>query len=747
MPENDDLPITRAELSELTKNQRLIKFFEALSLRLTQPPPKDGTPGAPGTDGVGRETIYAGSTKRELGDTDKPSNGWGYQSPGDAASGLTWYSIEPDLNNGDYLWVSSRTIVGTPDVGEAVEAEWSDPSRITQVPHQGPQGLYLVRVYLDTLASASVAPERPTASQGMTVRYDPDTNTITGLSNPAWVTDFTEYNTDLVARWESFATYNPANSTLGEFSIPFRVEGSIGPAGQPGANGRDGIDGQNGIDGAAGADGYGPEFIYATIPTMTMSPNVYPLNSWGFDDPVWVVYGAAKNRQVSYVNEPPPIGTLVQNPPDGLGAIRISESLRWHDAAPDVPPGHYLFFSSRYVPGRPQKGTPVQDVWSVPARVSRVGQDGAPGLRGRAGQDGVGTEYVFAVTAGTNIPQNQFPNNNWGYDRPGTVNGLQWHDSAPDIPEGGYLYSAQRQVPGGTNPGDRVTDLWSRPARVSVSGPAGLAGVPGADGTDGQGVEFIFAVSTKTELSAQDLPSNSWGFDRPGQAASGLQWHDEAQELAIGQSQFWSKRVVEGSEAVVGAQVAGLWDPPKVLVYQPRIVIVPGSVRGDWESGQDYTVGDIVYIPATVTGTLIGSRVHGFYALRCVQDHRSSEVNKPTQSNTRPMFWRTIGFGESRDLAATSNTLSYSGIDTRTIDINIRRAITELTNSYEFIWATSSKTELAAADLPSNDWTYTNPGVAGDLTWSSGYPENARQGMEFLQVYSRRYQSRRCSTK
>ena len=117
------------------------------------------------------------------------------------------------------------------------------------------------------------------------------------------------------------------------------------------------------------------------------------------------------------------------------------------------------------------------------------GDDGASGEDGIPGEDGVGYEFIFTVTAGIQIPSNQRPLNSWGYDQPVSVNGLTWHDAAPNVTSIlQYLWRSQRVVVGTPSSGDAVTDQWTQPtiqSRYSAPGSQGPEGTAGTDGEDG----------------------------------------------------------------------------------------------------------------------------------------------------------------------------------------------------------------------------------------------------------------------
>ena len=208
--------------------------------------------------------------------------------------------------------------------------------------------------------------------------------------------------------------------------------------------------------------------------------------------------------------------------------------------------------------------------------------------RGLDGTDGQGLEHVFAATADPTLPGSQRPSDTWGFDEPGTVGGLQWHDGLDGTGFGAtlpYIWRAERRVPGtpatgadvaaewvrtlegAGRTGETVDSTWRAPEILTrwgtaglpgVPGAPGLDGIPGADAEDGQGVEYIFAV-TDSE-TAPSSPSNSWGFDEPVSP-----WFDGAPSLTQTDSFLWrSTRGVPGDPAV-GTAVSASWTTPTIV--------------------------------------------------------------------------------------------------------------------------------------------------------------------------------------
>ena len=177
---------------------------------------------------------------------------------------------------------------------------------------------------------------------------------------------------------------------------------------------------------------------------------------------------------------------------------------------------------------------------SEPASVSiEVTEENLP----RTGQDGVGTETIYARTDGSRPATT--PNNAWGYDQPRSG----WSDGAPNLTADLHtLWRSDRQVVGQPDVGTAVEDTWSSPVVV---------GRFGADGKDGPGTEEIFA---RTSGATPPTPSNAWGYD---EAANG--WTDGAPNLTADLHTLWrAQRKVEGTPTV-GAAVAHRWSSPAVV--------------------------------------------------------------------------------------------------------------------------------------------------------------------------------------
>ena len=209
---------------------------------------------------------------------------------------------------------------------------------------------------------------------------------------------------------------------------------------------------------------------------------------------------------------------------------------------------------------------------SEPASVSiEVTEENLP----RTGQDGVGTETIYARTADGSRPST--PSNAWGYDQPRSG----WTDGAPGLTaELDTLWRAEREVEGKPAVGDAVAARWSSPVVIGrfgadgQDGEDGKDGADGEDGKDGRGYEHIYARTSGTRPAT---PNNGWGYDQP---RSG--WTDGAPTLTLDLHTLWyAARKVDGAPAV-GDAVAARWSSPVVI----------GRFGADGQDGQSV---DVIY--------------------------------------------------------------------------------------------------------------------------------------------------------
>lgn len=333
-------------------------------------------------------------------------------------------------------------------------------------------------------------------------------------------------------------------------------DGGPGPPGPPGQPGIPGVAGSNGVDGAQG-----PQGIY-TIEIF---------------------------RNASSTPSTPSGGTYV------LSTNTITPPSDWTTTPSNAGSGEQTYISRFSVNPASQTSDSITPTWSMPFQAGATGPQGPPGAMGTQGlqgvpgargddgdpgADGVGYEYIFAVYSESTLPTAKRPDNTWGYDSPGTADGLQWYDAAQDVTsDNDHLFTSQRIITGTPAVGDTVSDNWTVPRRISrfapqgekgdtgdqgLPGVAGAAGQDGNPGEDGVGYEYIFAVYTSDTLPVSKRPSNSWGYDEPSTIDS-LQWHDAAPTLtAVDKTLFRAERVVTGTPAV-GDAVTASWSTPAIV--------------------------------------------------------------------------------------------------------------------------------------------------------------------------------------
>ena len=100
--------------------------------------------------------------------------------------------------------------------------------------------------------------------------------------------------------------------------------------------------------------------------------------------------------------------------------------------------------------------------WSTPSPITA-----------RDGDDGAGTEYIFAITANSSTSPSA-PSNSWGFDQPQSP----WYDGAPSVTTTNKaLWRAQRNVVGNPSVGDAVSANWSGSTVVGRFGDDGAPAV------------------------------------------------------------------------------------------------------------------------------------------------------------------------------------------------------------------------------------------------------------------------------
>ena len=237
---------------------------------------------------------------------------------------------------------------------------------------------------------------------------------------------------------------------------------------------------------------------------------------------------------------------------------------------------------------------------------------GNPDIVGSDGEDGVnagGQEHVFAVTADPTISIAQRPDDDWGFDEPVIMGGLQWYDGAPSLTElATFLWRSSRKVFGQPKVGADVNALFGMPTivgRYGLDGQPGLEGVEGADGSDGivgedgRAREYVFARNGSSSLSRSQRPSNAWGYDNP-RSAGGLQWYDGAPNLTSRLSYLWrAERVVDGAPAF-NAAIPALWTNFSVVGRYGD----DGIDGDDGEDGLDGLDGSDANLPSGIYDSL-----------------------------------------------------------------------------------------------------------------------------------------------
>ena len=227
--------------------------------------------------------------------------------------------------------------------------------------------------------------------------------------------------------------------------------------------------------------------------------------------------------------------TRAANPPS-TPADSAATPAGWYNRVSSVPAGAGLIYVSL---GYRAKSTTVFD-WGDPIQVE--------------GQDGEGVEEIFAVTNLEVIPNNQRPNNNWGYNQPAASGGLTWYTDAPNTSAANpVLLRCRRTTIGFPSVSAAVSALWSAPSII------------GRYGQDGIGKERIYALTGPgvDTIPANQRPNNAWGYNEPG-TVNGLQWYDDALNVTPEFPTLWrSDRAAAGSPAV-GDAVAGEWAIPTI---------------------------------------------------------------------------------------------------------------------------------------------------------------------------------------
>ena len=483
-----------------------------------------------GEDGLGVEYIFTRTADPTLTRDKHPLNTWKYDEPG-TNGGQTWTDnvVSVDATN-RFLWQASRSVLGQPNTGDDVPANWTLPVIISSwgSGRKGDQGIPGADgedgqgfEYLFAVTNNRSLPlnQRPLD----TWLFDAGGS----RGGVTWTDGAPEVTKDNQYLWRSQRTVmgdisnpgtNDANLTKGTWTEP-QIISSYGV----------------GIDGADGADGQGYEYIFTVTAEDTLAADKHPLDTWLFDA------GGTRNTQV------------------------------WSDGAPPVSATmRYLWRSQRTIMGDisnagANDANLTKGTWTVPQIVSAWGS----GVKGADGFDGQGYEYIFAITNTRTLQSTQKPDNAWLFDAGGTAGTLTWHDGAPDVTSTmRFLWRSQRTVMGdisspGTNDANLVKGTWTEPKILSTWG----SGVDGADGEDGQGYEYVFALTSNSNaIPSNQRPENTWRFDRP-QTRNGLRWTDGAQDVTRDKRYLWRcERVVSaGLDPGDAVPSTSTWSVPSIV--------------------------------------------------------------------------------------------------------------------------------------------------------------------------------------
>ena len=100
----------------------------------------DGIPGDDGDDGQGVEYIFTAYDSDSLPQSRRPSNTWGYDSPGTNGT-QQWHDGAPIIDSTTpFLYRSERAVPGSPVVGTAVTDSWSIPVIVGRFATDGVKG-------------------------------------------------------------------------------------------------------------------------------------------------------------------------------------------------------------------------------------------------------------------------------------------------------------------------------------------------------------------------------------------------------------------------------------------------------------------------------------------------------------------------------------------------------------------------------------------------------------------------------
>ena len=482
-----------------------------------------------GVDGTGYEDIFALYSADTLPADYNPDNDWGFDEGGDVTHDgvtVTWTDGAPaPTDDNPYIFRARRKIVGSPDEGDEVEADWQTPVLFSRPGVDGSDGqdgndargleFIFCRYNNDTFPTAF----HPDNDWG----FDQPEAITSGGVTVTWTDGGQGLNASnrYLYRSHRSITGDPAvgDSVSGTWSTPIII-GAYGVKGDAGPQGNYEIKAYRAV-----AEG-------ATAPSTPTGGDVNtPPSGWTYSLPSLTNRDVYQSVAIYY---PGTMTLSLWSTPFQVGA-----------EGPTGPPG--------------PPGTPGGD-----------GTDGVDGRDGQDGADGVGREYIFCKYNSAALPSAYNPLNSWTYDNPRAItsNGVTvvWTDAAPDLDATNqYLFRAERKVTGSPSQGDAVADSWTDPTVVGRYGPQGI---DGADGADAAGREYIFCKYSADTLPSQYRPINSWTYDRPQSIEHNgvtVVWEDGAPNLdATNQYLYRAERDTTGSPNS-GDEVAGLWSVPRVV--------------------------------------------------------------------------------------------------------------------------------------------------------------------------------------
>ena len=229
-----------------------------------------GSAGVDGEAAAGIEYVFAATNTTAIAASKRPLNTWGFDSPVET-DGLTWHdgavALTADLPN---LWRSQRGVVGLPDVGDTVAADWTDPVIVSHYGRDGSgeagAGVEYVFAITNTLSVATS--KRPSNAWG----YDRP-GTRGGL---AWSDAAPGLTADLPNLWRSQRLVGGVPTVGDTVPADWTDPVIVSHFGTDGDDGDDGDDGENAV---------GYEYIFAASNTTSIAVRKRPLNSWGYDAP------------------------------------------------------------------------------------------------------------------------------------------------------------------------------------------------------------------------------------------------------------------------------------------------------------------------------------------------------------------------------------------------------------------------------------------------------------------------------